>query len=390
VPELPGDLLRPRDLGQVPADRRRELGGHRHLPVRHGELPPQGTERPSVASQGAPPLELQGVAGDLRGDAGVTVAVTPDPGPVPEKGAGRRALPVLGLHGIGQVAVNVGHHLPDRAQEEVKPLLHFVAHAGALPAHRVGGQEKGHLAGHAMKDPVALARRGLPAGERLEEPRNAPLPLEHRRRPGLGRVRRERGPQVEGAHAFEHLVQGHASFPQRAHGIAERLGAHSLAAPFAVDAHDLLLLGLVHEVEEGREGAEHLLELVGVERGQQFRGAGPAGFGVTLPLGTLLAQKAERLDPFEHRGAVPLRQRLSQERAQQVHLLAQGTGDPGALACHVQSLPPSHACLPGRFESLCIHTRYFFPAAASATATAFSIHVSRSSTSSSTSAGTSR
>src|SRR5690606_14332166 len=113
------------------------------------------------------------------------------------------------------------------------------------------------------------------------------------------------------------------------------------ARPIAIDADDLLLLRLVHEMEEGVVRAQEPDDLVLLEPADDLGGA-VAGRGILL-VGGPFAQLSELFHQVEDTLASLLANRLAEHLSQQVHLLREALRDPRSLRLYLQSLPAAHS-----------------------------------------------
>ena len=343
VAEPARGVLRQGHLGDVAGQRCGELRGHLHLPLRDAQLGRERLDLRDVPLQRCAPLHAEGPARDVGGDVRVAVPVAADPGAVAQERGQLRAAAVVLPQGAPQIGVDARHCLPDHARQEVQALPHLVAHLRTLGADLVGGEQDQHLVVERIEQRLLFLRRGFqrPRRQKVADP---PLLLEHGAPAGLGGMGRERRLDVERREQRLDIGQRHAVRRQLGHQLADRLRARRLrprAGP--VDADDLLLLGLVHQVEERRERAQQRDQVGKRERGDALhRQLPPAGGACLL---RFLAEQPQLLDLREHRRAVARPDRLAEHRPEQVHVLAQGARDPRALARHLQTAPAAHAVL---------------------------------------------
>ena len=322
-----------------------QLVRDRHLAVGERQLAAQGPELFLDPAERRAPLHPDRPAGDLRRDVRVAVPVAADPGAVAQAEAWDGGLTVFTESALQRpldVFADARHRLPDHVAEEVEPLLDLVLDARPLGRDLVGGEQHGDLHVELLEQAVALVRRGAFTLEGVEQLADPLLLEQHRAAARLGRVGGQRRLDVEALDQREDLLGVPSGAGQPGQGRVDGLRARRAtgtggAGPLPVDAQDLLLLGLVDQVEEGGEGAQQPDDLVQVEAGDALTEP-PAQIRVVLadrPLG----EPPQLLDPRQGLRARPVLDRLAEEGAEQVDLLGERFRDPGALRSELQALP---------------------------------------------------
>ena len=221
--------------------------------------------------------------GDFGRDVRVAVAVAADPRAVAHDGAEALArglwrlaaarrprsvvlLPVGLAESAAQVAVDLGDDVPDRRRDEVEPVADLVLDGDVVGADLVGRQKQAQAVADVGLGAVALGGRDLVVAERVEQAGGLALVEQNRAPPRLGGVRRQRRLDVELPHPFQRLLAARARGLELVDRVGQRLAARGLwrrrPRPLAVHAHDLVLLGLVDEVEVGRQRPQHARDLL--------------------------------------------------------------------------------------------------------------------------------
>ena len=244
------------------------------------------------------------LAGDGCRHEGVAVAVAADPRPDPHERLdhGRALSGGDALERVIHPPVDVGHRGVERLVEHRHDGAHLVGGRGLLRAQRRGAPERVDLLEHA---PARAALVGTAAQRRAVLDQQGGEAADGRRdraAPGLGRVRGEDGMEAQALQALQRRVV--ADLGREPHeGRRDRVGRVLLLGPAVAlpqDAHALVLLGQVHEVEVAREGPRDLVgalhrEGVGDLRGALERLGRLVGVGVDR-------RRAQALDVLEEPG----------------------------------------------------------------------------------------
>jgi hypothetical protein len=316
-------------LGEVGLDGGAEGLGGGAVAVGDREVLPEPTEVSGVQSEGGAAVLPEGLARDLRGDAGVAVAVPADPRAEPDGpgGGGLRGEVEVRGGGTLEVVGDPGERGPDGVRDEVEHEPDLLADARAVGADLVGGQEKGNL----LVEPLAETL-GLGGGEALvlegrEQRGSLGLFVEDGAAAGLGGVGREGGLDVEPGEPPPDGLRREALPAEPVERLGDGLGAGDVCrgrgGALAVDPGDLELLGLVDEVEERGHRGEEPADLLGRERGDLASGRVEGGVVALGP--RLLREPAEALEPVRSLGPRQRRQRPPDERADEVHLTSEGS-----------------------------------------------------------------
>jgi hypothetical protein len=280
--------------------------------------------------------EADGVACDLGGNEGISVAVAADPGAELEdlgQGEWLDVKTVGGVKGLGDLTVEAGESFKDGDVVVVEAHFDFVVDGGPAGADFVGLPEAGDLGEHEFLKAGEILRGHGNAVERGEEVADAAA-LEH---DGAARdfsgVGGEYGDDEDAAEPVEGLFDTDADAAHCGEGSGE--GA-ALAAGFSAetqgDAAALAMVGLseIDELEVEGEGAGEQDGALDGERVDQLERTGgvarsffavAAGLGVTAPDGSL----AQRFDMGKEIIAGLFAQDFAEQSAQRAHIAAQGS-----------------------------------------------------------------
>ncbi len=290
----------------------------------------------SDAQGGALQAEQHVLAGDAgrlardgRGDEGVAVAVAADPGAEAHERAhhGRAATGGGALQRVVDAAVHVRHRGEERLVEDGHDRAHLVGGRGLLGAQRRRAPEGVDLLEHAA---LRAARLG-PAADGavvLLEKRGEPADAGGDRPPsGLGGVRGEDGVEPQALQPLQRGLLADLSGQVR-EGRGDGVGgilALRTGVALAEDAHALVLLGEVHQVEVAGERAGDLVGALDRERVRDPRGLGERLrrlIGVRLDRGD-----AQALDVLEEPLGAALAQHTAEQRPEHPHVGAHLLGD---------------------------------------------------------------
>jgi hypothetical protein len=263
-----GEVRRERVLrgGQLP-----ELRARRGVGVAERERAADAEGHPLEAEQDVLARDARGLLGDRRGDVRVAVAIRGDPVAEPEE-RGRHRVAHAGL-----VAEQPVVEQPVDARDDLEQRLVEHAHGGADLVERRGPRgAQGRGAPQAVDlleqppvDVLARERAGhgaVPLGEQVAD---AADPRGDRPTPRLGGVRREHRVEAHLAEAAHGLLAAEL-LGEPAHGVRDGVGHEARRGlALAEDAHAVVLLGQVGEVEVARERAGDLLRALGRERGDE-------------------------------------------------------------------------------------------------------------------------
>ncbi len=191
-------------------------------------------------------------------------------------------------------------------------------------AHFVGLPRGGDLAAQLVLGFAALGDGEVGAVALREELADAGVFLEERAAHHFGRMRGEHELDPQRGDALEELLPSEALLEQPGHDFVERAGLRprlGVALVVAPAAHAVVLLGDVGEAEKVRKRARDRQGLRGGKGGQQLgepvkvlRVAGAATF----------SKRPHALDQFEELGPGLRAQRLPEQVAQQVNVIAKG------------------------------------------------------------------
>ncbi len=281
--------------GQVVLQRAEQFGGGAGVPDGVGEQAAQFVDQRQGVVDAVLVLEDQDVPGDLRGDVGVAVAVTADPGAEGQRRGSVREFDADLVQLRGQVLQDVADRAGVQLVQVVEGVAGLVGGFGAdhpqlvgLP-HEVDGLGEPRVAATAVR----LGDRGL---QQFGDPAQLG---EDRAAGGLGGVGGEDRADVQ---VLDRPGQGLRRLPRRLlHDAGEgRPGPFPDGAQFAAPVH---LFGDVGQVEVGGEGADQF------GRGGRFDAA--QQFGGGLAVGA--AEQADPLDQAEQFGALLADQGLVEE-----------------------------------------------------------------------------
>ena len=220
-------------------------------------------------------MHLQRPPGDVGGHVRVAVAVAPDPRPEAQEESRLRVHIVAVAQRPPHILPQLGHHLPDRCGQVVQSLLDLVTHLRPLGPDFVGREQEHDLVVDLIEEPCLLLGGRLPASKTDQKRGDPLLLLQDRRPPCLGRMGREGRLDVEAAEIREDVLERNAGGVERLYRLGDRLRPRAPACALAVDADDLLLLRLVHQVEERGVGAQEHDDVVELEAGDPLRGSTP-------------------------------------------------------------------------------------------------------------------
>jgi hypothetical protein len=307
----------------------RELGRHPVLLGRAQQSahPVQGAP---VEPQDHRPVLPQRLLGHGRGDVRVAVAVAADPAPEAEEERHvERALRVLVGEGAAELGRDLGGEVEERRLEVVEAVAHLVDYGGAAGARGLGLPERDDLLAEEVGGALRLVGGRRPLVEEAQGVRDPPLLGEDGPAGGLGGMGGQHRPDLELPHQLLHLVGREPLLLQLPHRRGQRL-AHGLSpgarvpSALAEDAHPLLLLGQVDELEVAGEGLHHDLRLV---EGHLQRPGQQTLARVRAPRAVGLGQGPDLLHEVEERPSFLLDDRLAEEVPEEVDLLAQRIAD---------------------------------------------------------------
>ncbi len=313
------------ELGRVCLERLDQHTGRGDTPPRDAELPAQLAHFADIQLEREPPLPRQRASRDRGRDVRVAVAVAADPRPVTQQRRRIGLAAVVLAHGAAQIAPYLGDGIPDRVFNEVQAVGDLLVDGRPRDANLVGGEEQPNLIPDRGAALIALARRQVDAAHPDKLLGEALLLEQHAAPASFRRVGRQGWLDVE---AGQKGFDGLEAEPQRLQvrdGLVDRFRRR--AAPgglgaLAVDPHDLLLLGLVDEVEEGRERAQQPDDRAEVELANPVRR--PRETCRRIGIRGVRAQRAQLGSDVEYVAARFFRDDAAEEVAEQADVFGQG------------------------------------------------------------------
>ena len=260
-----GHLGKARAIGGDGGPERRR---RRHASRRDGDGAAQHLGVAHQAIDGDAALTLESHPGHVGGDVGVAVAVAADPGAIAEKRPDLEAFVRVarGQH-ILELPIERGRDLEERALERLQPRTHLVGRRRANAARLVAAVERDDRLAQLLGAAPLGVDPGARIVERVERGRDVAQVIEDG---AAARLRRMRGQDRHDEEALQkraHLVGRDLGAAEvGAQGGDGAIGRRARAIAPAQDAHAMLLLGAVDEVEEVGGAARGQVERSQVER----------------------------------------------------------------------------------------------------------------------------
>ena len=266
--------------------------------------------------------DLGGLARDVRGDERVAVPVAADPRAEAHEGRSpdRAAARVVPEQPVVEQAVDLRDDLEQRLVEHAHRRPDLVERGRPGGAERRGAQEVRDLL---EQPPFVLGARGgvLRAVPLVDEVGDAADGRGDRAATGLGRVGGQHGVEAEGLEPCGGLVRTHLVHEFGVGG-GERVARDTaVVATLTEDAHTVVLLGQVRQVEVRREGAGDLF--CPLRRQRRDDGLGPRSTVGVVALVRRDDRRTERLDVLEQVVAAALAEHPPEQAAEVADVRAQ-------------------------------------------------------------------